>query len=137
VRLPGRESNSIAVTISGTGMRTSSVIKPLPAPQVVHFFGDRCIVSLGRGPSPATVPWWNWAYMTRTSPEVFRRRPGARVIGLPSVHYCAALIGLGVRLRGSHADAAPRRAASSRRARRGCPVLPVRGAPTGRTDLLC
>ena len=45
--------------------------------------------------------------MTRTSPEVFRRRPGARVIGLPSVHYCAALIGLGVRLRGSHADAAP------------------------------
>jgi hypothetical protein len=61
----------------------------------------------------------------------------ARVIGLPSVHQCAALIGLGVRTPESHADAAPRRAASSRRARRGCPVLLVLETSTGRTDLLC
>jgi hypothetical protein len=74
---------------------------------------------------------------TDATPSYWGDVQAARVIGLPSVHKCATLNGLGVGTRESHADAGPRRCALSRRALREFPVLLVLETPAGRTDLLC
>src|ERR1700712_1477325 len=74
---------------------------------------------------------------TDATPSYWGEVRAAWVIGLPSVHKCATLNGLGVGTPQWHADADPRRCALSRRALREFPVLLVLETPAGRTALLC
>jgi hypothetical protein len=91
--------------------------------QLLHSIGVQLPAPTQRSTSRAAG--WDRTQQTDATPRYGGDVRAARVIGLPSVHKCATLNGLGVGTRESNADAGPRRCALSRRALREFPVLLV------------